>query len=186
MQSVANDNFGPLIAYLLPGATALLGVSQFSTTLRTWFATAPINAPTIGGFLYLTVASVAAGMTVSAIRWTLVDPIHALTGLRLPALNFAALGRNVEAFVLLIEIHYRHYQFYANMFIALLIAYACYRVHLGGLLPLGWPDLGFLLLEGVFLLTSRDTLRKYYSRSSQLLAPKARSTRREDGTTEDP
>ena len=55
------------------------------------------------------------------------------------------------------------------MFVAAAIAYACYRTNLGGLWPLGWPDLGFALLEAIFFRTSRDTLGKYYNRSHQLL-----------------
>ena len=169
MQSVSNANFGPLIAYLVPGATVLLGFSQFSPVLRTWFASTPTEAPTIGGFLYLTVASFAVGMTVSAIRWALVDSLHSLTGLPLPVLNFSHLGRNVEAFSLLIEIHYRHYQFYANMVVATALAYVCYRVRLGGHVSLGWLDLAVFVLEAVFVAASRDTLKKYYARTQQLL-----------------
>ena len=61
-QSVSNDNFGPLIAYLVPGATVLAGVSPFSPTLQGWLAATPVAAPSIGGFLYATVASLAVGM----------------------------------------------------------------------------------------------------------------------------
>src|SRR5947209_7139215 len=96
--TISNDNFGPLIAYLVPGATVLLGASPFSPTLRAWLATGPADAPTIGGFLYLTVAALAAGMTVSAVRWAVVDTLHRWTGLPAPPLDFAKLGRNVEAF----------------------------------------------------------------------------------------
>ncbi|MBI3462170.1 MAG: hypothetical protein HY000_03790 [Planctomycetes bacterium] len=169
MQSVSNDTFGPLIAYLVPGATVLLGFSEFSPTLRMWFAATPADAPTIGGFLYLTVASLAAGMTISAIRWAVVDTLHSLTGLSLPPLDFSRLGKNVAAFTLLIEIHYKHYMFYGNMLVATAIAYVCYRAKLGGILPLGLPDAAFVALEAVFYATSRDTLRKYYARSQQLL-----------------
>lgn len=170
MQAVSNDNFGPLIAYLVPGATVLFAFSQFSPTLQIWFATAPADVPTIGGFLYMTVSSIAAGMTVSALRWAVVDTLHRYMGLPIPTLDFSQLGANVNAFVLLIEIHYRHYQFYGNMFVATAIAYLCYRIKHGGILPLGWIDAGFLVLEFVFLATSRDTLKKYYVRSSQLLS----------------
>ena len=114
MQSVSNDTFGPLIAYLVPGATVLLGFSQFSPALQTWLAATPVNVPTISGFLYLTVAAVAAGMTVNAVRWVLIDALHASTGLEAPSLDFSKLGRNVEAYTLLIEIHYNHFQFYAK------------------------------------------------------------------------
>jgi hypothetical protein len=177
MQSVSNSNFGPLVAYLLPGATVLLGVSPFSPTLQSWFATTPADAPTIGGFLYLTVAALAAGMTVSAVRWSLVDSLHRLTGLAPPPLDFSKLGQNVEAYSLLIDIHYRHYQFYSNMLVASAVAYVSYRVRLGGLLPLRWIDLGALVLEGIFFATSRDTLGKYYARSRQLLSGGKRAGR---------
>lgn len=178
MQSVTNANFGPLIAYLVPGATVLLGFSQFSPVLRGWFGAGSADVPTIGGFLYLTTASIAVGMTVSAIRWAVVDTLHSVTGLPLPPLDFSRLGKNVDAYTLLIEIHYRHYLYYSNMSIATAIAYACYRTKLGGLWPMGWLDLGFTLLEAVFLLTSRDCLRKYYTRGQQLLAANARSVQR--------
>ncbi len=100
--------------------------------------------------------------------------MHSYTGLPLPPLNFSRLGKNVAAYGLLIEIHYRHYQFYGSMFLACAIAYTCYRVKLGGMLPLGWLDLAFVVLEVVFFITSRDCLQKYYARSQQLLASDAK------------
>lgn len=172
MQSVSNDNFGPLIAYLLPGATVLVGLSPFSATLQSWLTTVPADAPTIGGFLYLTVASLAAGMTVSTVRWVIVDTVHAWTGLPPPVLDFSRLGNNVDAYGMLIEIHYRHYQFHANMLVAVAFAYVCLRIN-GGI-PYGWPDGAVLLVEGAFFLTSRDNLRKYYARTQQLLGVRRR------------
>jgi hypothetical protein len=170
VQSISNANFGPLIAYLVPGATALWGFSRFSAPLRSWFAFTEVDAPTISGFLYLTVASLADGMTVTAIRWAFVDLLHAKTGLRPPSLDFARLGGRVDAFNLLIEIHYRHYQFYANMFVATAIAFVCQRSAISVGRGLGWLDVGFVIFEVVFFFTSRDTLRKYYQRTRQLLA----------------
>lgn len=108
-------------------------------------------------------------MIVSAVRWAVVDTLHHWTGLPMPPLDFSKLGQNVEAFALLIEIHYKHYLFYANMTAALGIAYTCYRVKLGAL-TFGWPDVGFAMLETILLVTSRSTLARYYVRSQQLLA----------------
>jgi hypothetical protein len=169
VESVSNANFGPLIAYLVPGATVLAGVSQFSPVLQAWFAAGTFAAPTLGGFLYLTVASIAVGMTVSAVRWAVLDTWHSLTGLSMPRLDFSRLGNNVQAYSLLIEIHYKHYLFYGNMFVATAIAYGCYRARLGDVWLPCWPDLVFAFVEAVFFLTSRDTLRKYYTRGRQLL-----------------
>lgn len=169
VHSVSNANFGPLIAYLVPGATVLAGFSHFSPLLQGWFARGTATTPTIGGFLYLTVASIAVGMTVSAVRWALLDTLHAHTKLPMPQLDFSRLGYNVEAYSLLIDIHYRHYLFYGNMCVATAVAYACYRMHSGSAWPLGWPDVAFAFLEVVFFLTSRDTLRRYFTRSKQLL-----------------
>ncbi|MFO0847147.1 MAG: hypothetical protein U0871_01120 [Gemmataceae bacterium] len=169
MQSVTNDTFGPLIAYLVPGATALVGLSPFLPAVQDWLTAARTDAPTVGGFLYLTVASLAAGMTVSAVRWAAVDRLHARTGLPAPDLDFARLPGKVEEFQLLIEIHYRHYQFYANMLVAVAVAYLGFRTHVGFARP-GLADLAVILLEPVFYFTSRDTLRKYYARTAQLLS----------------
>ncbi len=79
----------------------------------------------------------------------LIDTLHSLTGLPLPRLDFSRLGKNVEAFGLLIEIHYKHFQYYSNMVVASAIAYTCYRVKLGGMLPLGWLDLLHHVLHGL-------------------------------------
>lgn len=153
-------------------ATALLGLSPFVPAVRGWLAAAPGDPPTVGGFLYLTVAAVAAGMTVSAVRWAVVDRLHARTGLPPPPLDFARLGPNVEALRLLIDIHYTHYRFYANMLVALVAAWAGHRAAVGWTAPAGPIDAAVLALGPVFFATSRDTLRKYYARSAQLLPPR--------------
>lgn len=173
MQSVSNDNFGPLVAYLVPGATLLAGLSPHSATLRGWFSFGTADAPTIGGFLFLTVAALAAGMTVSAVRWATVDTLHGRTGIPPPALDFSRLGENVAAFGFVVESHYRHYLFYANMFVAVAAAYAYRRLATADPWPGGWADLAFLAIEAVFYAASRDTLRKYYSRCCQILSPRS-------------
>lgn len=169
-----------MVAYLVPGATVLVGLSPFSETLQIWFAAGEANAPSLGGFLYLTVAALAAGMIVNAVRWAIVDTLHARTGLFAPQLDFIRLGENVEAYKLLIAIHYQHYQFHANMGIASIVAYASYRARLGNPWSVGWPDSAFVFLELIFWAASRDTLRKYYRRGGQLLATTEHSAKRLD------
>lgn len=172
MNSISKDTFGPLIAFLIPGAIALFGLSPFIPAVLSWFATDPVNPPSIGGFLYLTVASLAMGMTVSAIRWVVVDTLHSRTGVQSPTLDFSRLGSNVAAMELLIEIQYRHYLFYANAFVAVAIAWVAHRTAIGWLQPPNEIDLAFLVLEPIFWVASRDTLKKYYRRAEQILMPR--------------
>lgn len=66
------SNFGLLVAFVLPGFTVLWGASYFLETVRHWLAGAG-TTPTVGGFMFVTLASVAAGVTVSSHKTGLED-----------------------------------------------------------------------------------------------------------------
>ncbi len=170
MKEISFSNFGLVIAFLLPGFTALWGVSYFSETIRQWLSATDATTPTVGGFMYVTLASIAAGVTVSTVRWAIIDTIHRWTGLPQPRWDFAHLQDNVEAYKVLNEVHYKFYQFHGNMLVALAFLYLARRTHSGFFaMPLGWTDFGFLALSAILFAGSRDTLRKYFSRVSRLL-----------------
>lgn len=160
----SNTHFGLLIAYVLPGYTALKGL-PVPLAAVTWSAA---NDSTLSGFLTGTVEAMAVGLTVSTVRWLVIDTLHHHTGLRPPAWDFALLDKSVAAFELLVHIHYRYYKFYANMVIALLWSYA------NGAYALGWRGGAYVVLVVLFFAASRDALRKYYDRAGRLLsaAPK--------------
>ena len=61
-------NFGVLIAYILPGLLVLWGLSELSPAFRGWLAAAAPDTATIGGFLYITIAAIGAGLTASTVR----------------------------------------------------------------------------------------------------------------------
>ncbi len=169
MKEVSSGNFGLLIAFVLPGFIVLWGLSYFSATVRLWLSVAG-STPTVGGFMFGTLASVAAGVTVSTVRWLVIDTIHRWTGIRQPPWNFARLQDNVGAYNVLNDIHYKFYLFHANGLISLLFVYVARRTHYGIFTaPVGWLDLGFVVLSLVLFIGSRDMLRKYYARVSQLL-----------------
>jgi hypothetical protein len=148
---------------------ALWGVSYFSPTAGSWIAASQQDAPTVAGFMYVTLASLAAGVTVSAVRWAVIDQLHHATGLVPPAWKFARLEDNLQGYLTLIENHYRYYQFYSNMFIAAAFAFAARCVSGDWPSSAAWPAAGFAVLEAILLAGSRDTLRKYYTRTQQLL-----------------
>ena len=170
MSELSEKNFGLLIAYVLPGFVTLWGISLFSPMVDSWITTSQHGAPTVAGFLYVTLASLAAGLTVSAIRWIFIDNLHHATGVQPPRWEFANLDDRLQGFLALVENHYRYYQFYANSVVAGGMAYATYSSsNNANLCQPGWERLGFILLELVLLAGSRDALRKYYMRVERLL-----------------
>lgn len=163
------NDFGLIIAYVLPGFVALWGTADLSPPLRAWLGTTPESGPSVAGFLFITVASVGAGLTVSTVRWLVIDTLHGWTGLKPHDRDFATLQQNTEGFNVLVEYHYRYYQFYANTLIAVVWTWIARRASLGMLSGFGWADVGYTLLVALFFLGSRDTFRKYYLRTGQLL-----------------
>jgi hypothetical protein len=169
MSTLSNQNFGLIIAYLLPGFVALWGVSYFSPTVTGWIAASQHDAPTVAGFMYVTLASLAAGVTVSAVRWAIIDHLHHVTGIVPPAWKFTHLEDKLQGYLTLVENHYRFYQYYSNTFIAAAFAFSA---RLLSEEPAPHPvaaTCGFLILEMVLFAGSRDTLNKFYSRTQQLL-----------------
>lgn len=157
-------NFGLVIAYVLPGFTALQGFPLVAPAAAGW-GTGGDPHPPLTEFLSGTVMALAAGLTVSTVRWLVIDRLHQRTGLRPPPRDFARLEKNVAAFEFLVVVHYRYYKFYANMVVALAWAYATRDY------ALGWRGASDLALVALFYLASRDSLRKYYQRTGELLSP---------------
>ena len=160
-------HFGLLIVCVIPGFTALHGLPASSAAVSPPGGCAA--DATIAGFLFGSVEAITAGMILSAVRWLLIDAVHHATGLKRPDLDFASLGANVPAFEFLVRNHYWYYQFYANMVVAL--AYA------GATLPevRGTSAWVYAMLAILFLLASRDALRKFYGRAARLLGPRGES-----------
>lgn len=167
-QDTPINDFGLLIAYVLPGFTALWGAQPFTGGDALWQATAGSSA-TVAGFLFSTIAAIIAGLTVSTVRWLTLDWIHHRTGIRPAAWNFARLADRTAAFSMLLEGHYRYYQWYSNMVVALAWVFLARRATVVPWWSLGATDLGLLAAIVLFFLGSRDTLRKYYARSGELL-----------------
>ena len=109
MSDIRRDNFGIIIAYLLPGLITLWGISFLSDTVRGWFGATAENQVTVGGFLHVTLASLAVGLLISTVRWGIVDTIQHLTGVQKPEWDFFKLRPHFHVFEGLVENHYRYY-----------------------------------------------------------------------------
>jgi hypothetical protein len=168
VKELSGRNFGILIAYVIPGMVLLLALSVHSPTIREWLGTPPSTSPHVAGFLYVTLASIALGMTASAIRFLTVDAVHHRTGIIRPSRNVRYLAEKLPAIEMLVEYEYRYYQFHSNMLIAVVLSYPLIRSESVKDLSL-WSDAIVFLLMCVFTAASRDNLRNYYGRVAQLL-----------------
>jgi hypothetical protein len=88
-----DKNFGVVIAFWLPGFILSWGLTySFPELDKLLPGSTEAEAPTVGGFLYVTLASLAIGLMVSALRWMLVDTfLYRLTGVKRPDIDFSKL-----------------------------------------------------------------------------------------------
>jgi hypothetical protein len=168
MKEISKQNFGLLIAYLLPGLVVLWGVSYFSETVRVWLMTGEQSSSAVAGFLYVTLGAFTAGLTLSALRAVTVDALHHCTGIAKPEWDFSEFQGKFWAYNQLVESHYCFYQFYAHMCLAVPALIAAHRIASDTATP-WWVFVGCLILELVLFVVSRQTLKTYYTRASDLL-----------------
>lgn len=170
MREGTTRNFGLLIAYIVPGFIALIGFASLSDDIRNWLNGSTVDGPTLGGFLYVTVASICGGMITNAVRWAIIDTGHHLTGVERPTWSFSSLHERLTAYEWLVENHYRHYQFYGNTLCGVAFAYVCWKISLAGSgYEAGWIDGVIAALSCVLVAGSRTTLIRYYERVDSLL-----------------
>jgi hypothetical protein len=123
------ENFGIVIAYVVPGGAALLAGMFASSALKEWVSQAAGQATTFGGFLILTTVALGLGMIVQAARFFFFERFLAGSEMitkRYPQLIRenadqakrrraqvrAALRENTEA-------HYRFYQCHGGLLLVI-------------------------------------------------------------------
>jgi hypothetical protein len=130
--------------------------------------------PSVSGFLYVTLASLALGLIISAIRWVFVD--HGLRryyflsrGKPLSEIDFSKLS-SPDKFALfqgLNENHYRYYQYYSNSLVAIVLGSLVYLIR--GHANASWSIwLIVVALILILLAASKDCLFKYHERASEI------------------
>src|SRR4051812_11307480 len=124
----SNQQFGLIVAYLLPGFICLGGVALLVPTVGDWLR--PVAGQAVLGLgppVYAVLAATAVGMVVSCIRWFLIDHALAWTGVVPPAWDAARMAQRLDVFNHLVDYHYRYYQFYSNTLLAIVWTYAVNR-----------------------------------------------------------
>ena len=84
-------NFGLIIAFVIPGWVALLGLSSQVPLFQSWLEGSLDTSPTVGGFLSALLAAIAFGTFLSTVRWLLIDPLVTFLSLPSPQPHFSQL-----------------------------------------------------------------------------------------------
>jgi hypothetical protein len=178
MTATSSKQFGYLIAYLLPGFIALVGVAPLFPGLARWLRPVGSGDFGLGPPLYAVLGAMAMGLVLSCFRWVFLDSIHHAMGVRRPVWNDGKLQEVLEGFDYLVQAHFRFYEFTGNALVALVVAYALNRM-LGTLPFLGvGTDLGMVVVVSVLFTASRDALGKYYTRTGLLVGHVAEKAQR--------
>lgn len=169
MKEVTDKNFGLSIAFLLPGFILIWSLSFSWPEIWLWFKSTDSDSPTVGNFLYATLASLAIGLLISAVRWFFVDHlfsfcggrVNVIKGLKRPRLDLSSLSNAdiLAAYNGAVENHYRYYQYYSNSLVAVIIGFGSYAYTKSALLSRLSILVGFVSL--ILLLASGDSLSKY-------------------------
>ena len=167
---VSSRNFGYLISYVIPGFIVVATLSSHSPALGRLIGDSTPTSPSVGGFLYVTVASVFAGMILSALRWLTLDTLHHSTRLTRPTWDFAVFQQKRSAFDALAYNHFRYYEFFGHTAIALLVVAGSPRtLRIVLPFPVAVSYLLLAMLIALMFAASRNALKKYYGRTRELM-----------------
>ena len=163
-------DFGQIIAFLLPGFLGLYGLSISAGNISGPLAAMNEKDVTVGTALMVSLAALALGLLLSAIRWMFLDHVLLWCGIRDTGMDFSKLGdsKKLEAFEAVVNNHYRYYQYYGNSLVSILMAAGVY-IGAGGQLSRGWI-FGVVGLSIVLLLGAGDCLSAYYRRGRAVLS----------------
>lgn len=174
MKDVTDKNFGVIIAFWLPGVILLWGLTYSYPELYAWLIKASgSDAATIGGFLYVTLAALALGMVISAVRWMIMDTVFhyvPLVRVQRREFDFGSLKQK-DAFAVFqgaVENFYRFYQYYSNTLVSIAAAVITY-LNIEGMEKINSFVWGVIVLTCLALfLASRNSLKNYYKCRNQL------------------
>lgn len=176
MKDITSTTFGILIAYLLPGFTALLALSYWFEVIRSHFQTFLTTSSNVGLFLIVILVSIVLSMQITLVRWVLFEKLIC-RGHQLGPSDFAKIDSELKlaAFRAAVDEHYRYHQFWGSMVVVQLLIYSGWGVELVRHLNL-WSGIalssgmiGMLILTGV---GAYEAFVNYVNRARKMVSGK--------------
>lgn len=98
MQDKSLSQFGLLVAYVLPGFIALVGIAPLFPIVGRWLQPVTQGDLGLGPPVYAVLGATAAGLILSCFRWLLLDNLHHLLGVQRPILDDRQLAERLGGF----------------------------------------------------------------------------------------
>jgi hypothetical protein len=159
-------DFGVVIAFVAPGFLAFQAVAIYMPSAAALMTAAAEKDQGVGVFLFVVLASLSIGLVVSGVRAITLDNLlrfQHLGSFAVPQLrlNWSRVDdKNLPILLTIRDGHFRHYQFYANTLVAVVV-WAIARVAAPGP-ALHWQHWALIVAVLLALLFSaRDSLRRY-------------------------
>lgn len=176
MEKVSGVTLGTIIAFIAPGFIGLVAASYHLPIAHAWITLATDKDQTVGVFFFVLLASLTIGVILGGVRRIAIDPLFRKGFRRIPAIprpeyDFAklAVSGKLEAFEAIVENYYKYYQFYSNMFVAVIVLWVAHALSEGPSWPIGYHATLALLLVG--LVTSAWlSLERYSTAASKFFA----------------
>jgi hypothetical protein len=197
VNQISTNNFGIVIAFIIPGIILLLGLAGVVPAIETLlWANADSTAPSVVGAIYLLIVSIGLGVLISGLRYFTIDTLLRWSsgrykiGCKLPAISYANLAGKQAEYTGLIENYYKFYQFYANSLVALIITFVLIATTENKIFDFpsdtSYPYFTDLFISGLLFFSANDSFKKYCKNTEELLKAKGtandkRSTSRSGG-----
>lgn len=165
-------SFGLSIAFLIPGVVGLYAVSFFAPAVQVWFGIATTGSTSLGGFLFVVLASIGMGVFISGLRWLVLERwLHFVPARPKNLDDTVRRDEKCEAaYQDLLFRHYQFYQFYASMPFALGFAYLAWFVaecQVGARAT--WLLLLMVIADAVLLTSAKHAITAYATKVTGLL-----------------
>lgn len=166
MEDVTKDNFGYIIAFIIPGFLGLWALSLISPIINTWLTMQTSSFVVIKDVVFVILASLGLGVFESTIRWIVFEKMICCR-FKQAEPDFSKLKGNLGEFESIVENHYKYHQFYGNCFVVVIFYGIICLIRFSEIISF-WSLVLYFVVIIILYVGAKDALLKYQKRVKQL------------------
>ena len=187
-QDHLGKSFGLVIAFLVPGMIGLYAASLHVPIFQSWFEAAAGARTTVGGFLFIVIASSGTGVFLSGVRWYVLEWLIKRGVSTKHDTSKRGETQTELVYQNMRQQHYDFYLFYSNTLVALVVLWASWLPSQLPILtawPFSWATAKPIVVTmlgvaagWVLYASAKDAYKRYQKKRTAVLelAPKARES----------